>query len=1017
MEWQHFLDPETGCAQLAFELAPSVEVHAHARDASVSHPAVAKFGLPQECSPGLTPQPLPSLTIAEVEPQIVDVKGESTTGPQDAPRLCKRAAPRCAAADHSQRAEHRQGVIENMVGETAEPTEIGLNAIDLDLSVFRFESDGVQHRPRQIDGGYREASPGEPNRMPAHSAPQVDQPAGRHEPCVERLLVGPEQRVIGKVRVLLGGQASRVRVFPERCVHSVRQPPCGGNSRYTHGFDHVRESSSLRFVHRTRRIQMISPLAHRFPEPLLSCGHSCRNGFNRAMAFDLFGGRRLLLAGSRLGWLWIAALAVALVLLLVLYREERRLVTRRAGLLLLALRLSAAVALALALFEPIAARSYFETLRGRVLVAVDVSGSMETADLDRPVEERAKLTKLLALSPGEPAQRLSRREIARRLIHDRDSPIRKLTLEHNVEVAAFNRDTSMTSLPALDESLRKPRDPADPSSQTTNWQPSLAEALKSSSGDAPLIGIVLLSDGRQNATVDPLPSVDRLAARGVPIFPVQIGSTVPPRDAAVATLKAPEIVYRGDSAGIEATIKLDGYDGREVAVTLEREGASQLRQTVRAPSAQATTRPVVSFPVPFDVVGAFAVTVAVGPLEGDTRPDNDRRTVLVQVVDDKASVLLVGGDAGWEFRYLHNALARDSRVSLRTVVLDQPTASGGIKNTNDTTGRPFAERKATMAASGAIKNTYETALPPRPDESEKTADPLGSFDAILIGDIDPAGFDSRVWSRLDSYVADRGGTLVISSGARYWAALAGQEAFRKLAPVTEPHLVAIDPALNDPAHPALPPGIAVLPSWGRIEASAWPMLQLDADPEQNRSTWARLPRLPWVVAGRVKPGAVALAATSGDESAAVIASSPYGLGKVLWIGGDTWRWRYRAGDRFHHRFWGQVVRWAASGRLAAGNAFVRFGPSKPRIADGENVRVQARESVRASQRGSRLARRRARLSSRSAVGLRRRRSRRGCSAQARGRSTPHIRGRRSAALDRFLCDPTRSPGARRAARP
>ncbi len=641
------------------------------------------------------------------------------------------------------------------------------------------------------------------------------------------------------------------------------------------------------------------------------------------MAFDLFGGRRLLLAGSRLGWLWIAALAVALVLLLVLYREERRLVTRRAGLFLLALRLSAAVALVLALFEPIAARSYSETLRGRVLVAVDVSGSMETADLDRPVEERAKLTKLLALGRGESAQRLSRGEIARRLIHGRDSPVGKLALEHDVEVVAFDRDLNMTSLPALGESLRKPRDPSDPSSQTTNWQPSLADALKSTGGDAPLIGIVLLSDGRQNAPVDPLPSVDRLAARGIPIFPVQIGTTVPPRDAAVATLKAPEFVYRGDSAGIEATIKLDGYDGREVAVTLEREGASPLRQTVRALSGQVTTRPVVSFPVPFDVVGAFAVTVAVGPLEGDNRPDNDRRTVLVQVVDDKANVLLVDTDAGWEFRYLHNALARDSRVSLRSVVLDQP------------------------AASGAIKNTYETALPPRPDDTATTADPLGSFDAILIGDIDPAGFDSRVWSRLDSYVADRGGTLVISSGPRYWAALAGQEAFRKLAPVTEPHLVAIDPALTDPAHPALPPGIAVLPNWGRIEAAAWPMLQLDADPEQNRSTWARLPRLPWVVAGRAKPGAVTLAAASGDESAAVMASSPYGLGKVLWIGGDTWRWRFRAGDLFHHRFWGQVVRWAASGRLAAGNAFVRFGPSKPPSATVKMFMFK-RESVRAS---------------------------------------------------------------------
>src|SRR5262249_4711975 len=58
----------------------------------------------------------------------------------------------------------------------------------------------------------------------------------------------------------------------------------------------------------------------------------------------------------------------------------------------------------------------------------------------------------------------------------------------------------------------------------------------------------------------------------------------------------------------------------------------------------------------------------------------------------------------------------------------------------------------------------------------------------------------------------------------------------------------------------------------------------------------------------------------------------------------TWRWRHRVGDAYHHRFWGQVVRWAAAGKLAAGNAHVRFGPLTPRAREGEPVRLQARVS-------------------------------------------------------------------------
>ena len=71
-------------------------------------------------------------------------------------------------------------------------------------------------------------------------------------------------------------------------------------------------------------------------------------------------------------------------------------------------------------------------------------------------------------------------------------------------------------------------------------------------------------------------------------------------------------------------------------------------------------------------------------------------------------------------------------------------------------------------------------------------------------------------------------------------------------------------------------------------------------------------------------------------------AQPYGLGKVLWIGTDgTWRWRYRVGDLHHHRFWGQVVRWANGAKLAVGNRSVRFGPTRPRVPEGDPSTIRA----------------------------------------------------------------------------
>lgn len=639
------------------------------------------------------------------------------------------------------------------------------------------------------------------------------------------------------------------------------------------------------------------------------------------MSFDLATGRRLLLAGAQFGWFWLGAGALAVILLAVLYRAERRLVSRRAGLGLLGLRLLAAFALVAALFEPIAARVYRETLRGRVVVAVDVSRSMETTDPGRTDAERAALGRTLALAPGERVDSMPRREVARRLLDRPEAPVARLSAEHALDVMSFARTTAPATVEALGVSLRSPGKADDPSTRETDWQPALAEALRAGAGAAPVLGVVLLTDGRQNAAPSEQAAtvLDRLASGGVAVFPILIGSTVPPRDAAIATVRAPETVYRGDSATIQASVKVDGVPGREVAVTLDRPGGSPIRQLVRAPMDASAPRPTVSFKVPMEEPGTTALTLAVGPLDGDIRPDNDRRTVTIQVVDDRADVLLIEGESRWEFRYLRNALARDPHVTVKAVVLHPPSAAGYA--------RP----------------TFETALPTRGPSPEKQPDPLGRFEAIILGDVSPSDLPPAEWARLEWFVAERGGTLILGPGPRSWAALAGQETIRRLLPITGAEPVAIAPTEIDPSRPALVPGVALVPTAAALDAADWPMFSLASEPSQNRSTWDGLPRLPWVVAGRAKPGATTLATAGSGEATAAIAAQPYGLGKVLWVGTDgTWRWRHRVGDAYHHRFWGQVVRWAAARKPAAGNRHVRFGPLRPRVAEGEAARIQAR---------------------------------------------------------------------------
>ena len=67
------------------------------------------------------------------------------------------------------------------------------------------------------------------------------------------------------------------------------------------------------------------------------------------------------------------------------------------------------------------------------------------------------------------------------------------------------------------------------------------------------------------------------------------------------------------------------------------------------------------------------------------------------------------------------------------------------------------------------------------------------------------------------------------------------------------------------------------------------------------------------------------------------------IGQVMFLGFDmTWRLRYRIGDTYHHRFWGQVMRWASAGKLPSGTETVRLGTERIRYAAQAPVRVRAK---------------------------------------------------------------------------
>jgi hypothetical protein len=656
----------------------------------------------------------------------------------------------------------------------------------------------------------------------------------------------------------------------------------------------------------------------------------------------------------------LAACLIPIGLVGWLYRYELRLVRPIVARILLVLRLLVvSMIIVVIVFQPVAAHSTSETLRGRVVVALDRSDSMGVVDPQRPLIDKLRIARALHLvrdicpdvqldtwikehertghvefpvgpqTDDEQRRRydqvchrmdgLTRAQIAKAVLKPEGAGL-LATVERRNRVnllgfAAAGSDIDPAKLDALP--------PLGDAAAVTDLRIPLSRGLEAGEGGKPL-AVVMLTDGQHNDRASPVEKAVELGQQGVPVYAVALGAKIPPTDIVITSVQAPAAVFKGSDASIEARVEVRGLSARRVEVELQRKGQPPL---VESFAHDGTDRGyTVKFSPKMDDVGTQVLTVHARPAPEETRTENNSRPVAINVADDKAHVLLIDGEARWEYHYLASALARDRGMEVQSVLFDQPRIGRIDEDDLRAIGHPALT------------------LPADPDA-------LSKYDCIILGDATPEQLPAADRQRLERFVSERGGTLVITAGRRamplaYFRVIPETDPLRKLLPIESAEAISVRGGFP-----------VALTAEGKLTD----FLHMETTAEESERRWASLPRHFWAVIGKAKPAASVLATyRSEDEAAptdpaawakdhALIARQSYGFGRVLYVGLDsTWRWRFRTGDTYHHRFWGQVIRWAAADTpLLTGNEFVRFGPRKPLVEQGGVVEIGVRFSEQA----------------------------------------------------------------------
>ncbi len=441
---------------------------------------------------------------------------------------------------------------------------------------------------------------------------------------------------------------------------------------------------------------------------------------------------------------------------------------------------------------------------------------------------------------------------------------------------------------------------------TTNVAGALEQVARDSAAQ-PIEAVILLTDGGHNTDGDPLKSA--AAMSGLPVYVVPIGQTKPLRDIMLHHVQAPRAVFKNDSIVIDGTVDAYGSAGEELTIDLL--GNDHVLDTQRVAASSDAFVHAFTFRRKAEEVGMQKLRVHVHPLPDERVQDNNDARLDVEVTEDKIRVLLADHLPRWEHRYLRNLFKRDERVQLDELLFEPARSDGG------------------PAVGSGFPNDLES---------------WSRYRVVILGDIGPDRLIHAQQKMLVQFVSERGGTLILIAGdeampAAYARQSLTDQALGPLLPVDSFNSSADDSQFN---------------LYVTAEGAELPVTQLMDDPAASQRLWReQLPIHHLSAYSKAKPTSHVWVAASTETGAAspqqaeaehaFLCWQPYGSGRVVYLSAPvTYRLRYRYGDRYHHRFWGQLLRWAMARDLASGSKTIRLSTDKTRYKHGETVDVTVR---------------------------------------------------------------------------
>lgn len=637
---------------------------------------------------------------------------------------------------------------------------------------------------------------------------------------------------------------------------------------------------------------------------------------------------------------WILPIGAAVLLILLvqwIYRRDAVELRPSIRRLLAGLRAAVIVILLVLYLQPQWRTQREEVQHSRAILLVDTSLSMGLNDLEQTAGKA-------------PATRLE--QVAGAL--DRTRWLDELSKVHDVIVARFDKQTNRVGSikkRGLQEAGPPPTAAGDASSppassggrieEPLNWEKlltptgtetRLGQSLRQliyEERQWPVSGIVVFSDGGQNAGASPESAAELAREAKIPVFTVGVGSKQQPGNVRVYELECPERVQPGDPYSVTGLIQAEGVAGKSATVELlirpsDREAAGKpgtgrlvdTQQVILGSDGEAV-------PVKFErtaaEVGRQTVCLRVTAPRSDRNPNDNFQESEIQIVDRKTRVMLFAGGPTREYGFLRTMLFRDASVTVDVLL---QTAQPGISQEADALLEEFPATREEMFA-------YDCVVAFDPNWKELTS-----------GQVD----------LLEQWMAEQGGGLIAIAGPVF----AGES--------LNGWVQGESPAMSKvrSLYPIqFPRRFSVLESGTCSSKEPWPLdftregvesefLWLDDTATSSQQAWSRFAGVYGFYPVEGPKAGATVYATFSDLKAAQGGSPPvfmagqfYGSGRSFYLGsGEMWRLR-QADPAWFETFYTKLIRHVSQGRLLRQSSRGVLLVDRDRYLLGSTVQVRA----------------------------------------------------------------------------